>query len=127
MVHDPMAPGFSSAFNLILFIVIGGFVWAIGSTLFRTANNLSQPELTRWARIVGRRQNTSGGGGTTGHTTSVSTFYYVTFELEDGSREELSVSGHQYGLLVEGDVGTLQTQGTWFKGFQRGPMGLPRG
>lgn len=49
----------------------------------------------------------------------VRTAHYVTFEFDDGSRERFSVRGDQYGLLAEGDAGTLQSQGTRFKGFDR--------
>lgn len=118
-VHGPQDSGFDAMFNLVLFIVIGGFIYAIGSMIWRTARNIGQPLLTRRARLVGRRQSTSGGGGTDDKQSSVTTWYYVTFEFADGAREEFSVSASQYGLLAEGDVGTLQSQGTWFKGFDR--------
>ncbi len=37
----------------------------------------------------------------------------------DGSRKEFGVTGEEYGLLAEGDRGMLQSQGTWYKGFNR--------
>lgn len=123
MFNDPMDSGFDAMFNLMMFIVIGGFVFAIGSMIFRTVNNMGQPVLTRWARVAGRRQDTSGGSG----DTSVTTWYYVTFEFEGGNREEFSVSGKEYALLSEGDVGTLKSQGDWFKGFEREQIPAARG
>ena len=57
---------------------------------------------------------TPNGGGT-----SSATFYYVTFEDEQGVRRELSVNGHEYGLLAEGDIGLLSYRGDWYKGFAR--------
>lgn len=38
--------------------------------------------------------------------------YYATFQVESGDRMELSVSGTEYGLLAEGDMGKLTFQGT---------------
>lgn len=104
-------------FTIVPIIVIGGFIFGIGSLIFRTVDNLDQPLLTRRARVVGRRQSVSSSGIDEHHHTHTS--YYVTFEFEDGSREEFSVRGDQYALLIEGDVGTLRSQGTWFKGFDR--------
>lgn len=47
------------------------------------------------------------------------TTYYVTFELDNKERIELSVSGEEYGLLVENDYGLLTSQGTRFISFER--------
>ena len=47
------------------------------------------------------------------------TTYYVTFQVESGDRMELTVSGSDYGMLVEGDIGKLSFQGTRYLGFQR--------
>ena len=52
------------------------------------------------------------------HTTT-RTHYYVTFQFESGDRSEFSVSGSQYGMLVEEDKGMLTFQGTRFLGFER--------
>ena len=54
-----------------------------------------------------------------GFTVISSTSYYVTFELENGGRMELSVKGSEYGMLVEGDTGALSYQGTRYLGFER--------
>jgi len=45
--------------------------------------------------------------------------YFVTFEMEGGDRMELNVSGSEYGVLVEGDTGSLTFQGTRYLGFER--------
>ena len=47
------------------------------------------------------------------------TTYYVTFQVESGDRMELTVSGPDYGMLVEGDIGKLSFQGTRYLGFER--------
>ena len=44
---------------------------------------------------------------------------FVTFQVKSGDRMELSVTGAEYGLLVEGDLGDLSFQGTRYLGFQR--------
>lgn len=48
-----------------------------------------------------------------------STRYYATFQVESGDRMELAVSGPEYGMLAEGDRGTLTFQGTRYLGFER--------
>lgn len=50
---------------------------------------------------------------------TTSTTYYVTFEYTNGQRQEFHVDGTQYGLLAEGDKGTLSFQGTRFIDFKR--------
>jgi hypothetical protein len=50
---------------------------------------------------------------------TTSTSYYATFEVESGDRMELSVDGRAYGLLAQGDIGSLTFQGTRYLGFQR--------
>ena len=52
------------------------------------------------------------------HSTS-STSYYVTFQVESGDRMELQVSGREYGMLAEGDIGKLTFQGTRYLSFER--------
>ncbi|NMA03148.1 MAG: DUF2500 domain-containing protein, partial [Clostridiales bacterium] len=44
--------------------------------------------------------------------------YYVTFQVESGDRMEFRVSGKEYGLLAEGDVGKLTFQGTRYHEFE---------
>ena len=83
--------------------------------------------LTVPAKVTGKRQNTThhrhpNAGDVSGahgyHTTST-TAYYVTFQVDSGDRLELSVSGAEYGMLAEGDVGSLTFQGTRYLAFQR--------
>ena len=54
-----------------------------------------------------------------GYSTIFSILYSVTFELDSGDRMEFSMSGSDYGMLIEGDVGTLNFQGTRYLGFER--------
>jgi len=104
---------FICAISIIVFVA-WGFITAISNARRIAAHNRTLPLLSREARIVGRRQDVSGGS-----ETSTTTFYYLTFEFTNGSREEFRVTGEEYGLLAEGDRGMLQSQGTWYKGFNR--------
>ena len=58
-------------------------------------------------------------GNDTTHHHSTSTTYFITFEVESGSRMKLKVKDKGYGLLAEGDSGKLTFQGTRYKGFDR--------
>ena len=57
--------------------------------------------------------------GAHGYSTSTSTSHYVTFQVESGDRMEFVVSGSDYGMLTEGDIGKLSFQGTRYLGFER--------
>lgn len=99
-------------FGLVASLVLGTFVYIIGKGIATAARNRSQPILSRAARVIGKRQEVWG-------KESTRTTYYLTFELTGGSREEFEVEGREFGLLAEGDVGMLHSQGSWFKGFDR--------
>ena len=53
------------------------------------------------------------------HTLGRSVIEYVTFQVESGDRMELAVSGREYGMLAEGDIGKLTFQGTRYLAFKR--------
>ncbi|QOS99612.1 DUF2500 domain-containing protein [Brevibacterium sp. JNUCC-42] len=101
--------------TVIPVIVIGGFVFVIGFSLFIWTKNNNSPLENKQAHIISKRTQVS--GGSENHSTHTS--YYVTFEFPDGDRKEFQLTGPQYGLLVEGDRGIISYQGTRFKGFQR--------
>lgn len=105
---------FFAAFALIIFT----FAKAIG----QWHKNNNSPRLTVPATVVSKRTNvtrhrSTGAGGHHYHHTH--TTYYVTFEFESGDRFELCVDGEEYGMLVEGDVGSLTFQGTRYLSFER--------
>ena len=110
-------------FAVVLFI----FVYVLVRALRQRRINNHSPRLTVEARVVARRANTDisqhpvGGDVTGGHgfTTSSTTTYYVTFEVESGDRMEFTVPQSQYGYIAEGDYGKLTFQGTRFLDFQR--------
>ena len=64
------------------------------------------------ASVVSKRNHVFGARHT--HT-----FYYVTFEFDDGGRVELAATSSLFGLLVEGDVGQLTYKGTHILSFTR--------
>jgi Protein of unknown function (DUF2500) len=120
--QSPSFDIFSLIFFLVPILVIGVFTsifaliaYTIIKNISIAANNRKQPVVSREAKVVTKRQDVWGGHG----DTSASTSYYITFEFIDGSREEFSLSGREYGLIAEGDRGTLNSQGTWYKDFQR--------
>ena len=100
---------FSILFMVLLFLA--GII-VIVYLLRRTTNrNGDFKILTVDALVVSKRLHYYGGRG---HTT-----YYVTFQVESGDRMELCLSGEEYGMLVEGDRGSLTFQGTRYLGFER--------
>lgn len=109
---------------LIIFVMIV-IIFVKGIATWNKNNN--SPRLTVSAKIVGKRQNTTHNSqpnagdisGVNGFHTISSTSYYITFQVESGDRMELSVSGTEYGMLTEGDVGKLTFQGTRYIEFDR--------
>ena len=113
---------FSIMFSIIFIIVIGMFVVTAIKGIGQWNKNNNSPRLTVPATVVAKRTNVShhNHAGTNGHHHhSTSTTYYVTFQVESGDRMELHLSGHEFGMLVEGDKGKLSFQGTRYLGFER--------
>jgi hypothetical protein len=112
-------------FKIVPCIVVAIFIAAIviiivkaGKGVAEWADNNSQPVLSEPARVVAKRTETQGGvAPNTGG--QVSTWYYATFELPGGDRREFSIRGNEYGMLAEGDEGTLTFQGTRYHRFER--------
>ncbi|MGN1385663.1 MAG: DUF2500 domain-containing protein [Bacillus sp. (in: firmicutes)] len=115
LVDDGMF-GFGSVFITVIFvIVIGSIVFSMvrGVTTWNRNNN--SPILEVQSKVVTKRTSIRGGAG----DSSAHTSYFVTFEVTSGDRIELQVNGQQYGLLVEGDSGTLKFQRTRYLSFTR--------
>ena len=113
---------FSIMFSTVFIIVIGMFVVTAIKGIGQWNKNNNSPRLTVPATVVAKRTNVShhNHAGTNGHHHhSTSTTYYVTFQVESGDRMELHLSGHEFGMLVEGDKGKLSFQGTRYLGFER--------
>ena len=102
-------------FIAIGLIIVGFIIFNVAKGVSAWSQNNASPLLTREAVVVAKRSEVSGGSG----DSSASTWYYATFEFADGSRLELAVRGNVYGLLAEGDRGTLQSQGTRYVDFRR--------
>ena len=113
---------FSIMFSIVFIIGIGMFVVTAIKGIGQWNKNNNSPRLTVPATVVAKRTNVShhNHAGTNGHHHhSTSTTYYVTFQVESGDRMELHLSGHEFGMLVEGDKGKLSFQGTRYLGFER--------
>jgi len=113
---------------MTIFLVIFGVILAviIGSRLYIWNKNNHSPRENGKAKVVTKRMKVSGMGGhrmrtsvMMDTTSSTSTRYFVTFELENGKRLEFSVNDGEYGMLAEGDSGELTWQGTRYLGFER--------
>lgn len=108
-------------FILIFGIVMFGFIFIFVKGIKEWNYNNKQPVLSVAAKVVAKRNHTSRSRHNHNghHHTSTSTSYYVTFEVESGDRMEFRVSGQEFGLLVEGDIGKLTFQGTRYHKFER--------
>ena len=106
---------FSILFPILFLVVLGMILCAIIGNISTWNKNNHSPRLTVPATVVAEvsRHHTD---NTMMHTF---TTYYVTFQVESGDRMELTVSGSDYGMLVEGDIGKLSFQGTRYLGFER--------
>ncbi len=100
---------FSILFPILFLVVLGMILYTIIGNISTWNKNNHSPRLTVPATVVAKRTEVS-----RHHTT-----YYVTFQVESGDRMELTVSGSDYGMLVEGDIGKLSFQGTRYLGFER--------
>ena len=122
-----MDMGFYSGFglmgivsSLIFLVVIGMFIFTAAKGINQWNKNNHSPRLTVPATVVAKRTNVSRHHHHNNmHHTTHSTTYYVTFQVQSGDRMELHVTGQEYGLLVEGDQGSLTFQGTRYLGFER--------
>ena len=102
-------------------------IGTLGRALFIWIRNNNSPKQTVEARVVTKRMKVQGfgrsmaGSSTAMHTMGGSTYthYFVTFELENGSRLELGVKDSDFGMLAEGDQGVLSYQGTRYLGFEQ--------
>jgi len=141
MGFSPMGDGMGIMFTIVPVIIGIGFVVVIGTIIYRAiqggkewSSNNNSPVLTVLSKVVAKRMAVSshnhhsngmhmhqhhGTPMTTHSTSSSTTTYFATFEVESGDRMELKVPDKEYGILVEGDEGKLTFQGTRYKGFER--------
>lgn len=121
----------SGLFEVIFFVMFIAVFGIIIVNIVRGVGEWNQnnhsPRLTVEATVVSKRlevshhQHGNAGDetGAHGYTTTSSTAYYVTFQVESGDRMEFHVNGSEYGMLVEGDRGKLNFQGSRYLGFVR--------
>lgn len=112
-----------SIFPIIFFLVFGIIVFTAVKGIQQYTHNNKQPIIPVTAKVVAKRHDVSHNHHHDSSTNSMhhssSTWYYVTFEMTNGQRMELQVPNREFGMLVEGDEGTLQFQGTRFISFTR--------
>ena len=113
-------PGPPGAFWFFFAVILTGAVTVVGMAVAKglgqwRADNES-PLRSVDAMVVSRRQDLDRHGD---H--ALTTSYYVTFEEPSGERQELRVTGSEFGRLAEGDRGHLIHQGTRYHGFTRQP------
>lgn len=106
-------------FIIVIFVaVVGMFVVTAVRGVRTWSKNNASPRLTVSAQVVTKRTSVTHHHSQNGMGRS-STWYYATFQVESGDRMEFAVSGPEYGLLAEGDQGTLTFQGTRYLSFER--------
>ncbi len=118
---------FEIMFTIVFVMIIGVFVVTAVRGISTWNKNNHSPRLSVNAKVVSRRTdvthhshaNAGDASGAHGYSTSSSTWYYVTFQVESGDRMEFSVTGSEYGMLAEKDTGKLSFQGTRYLGFER--------
>lgn len=114
-------------FFLIAALIVGAFIVVAVRGISTWGKNNNSPHLTVTAKIVSKRidvshhrhANVGDATGAHGFSTTSSTRYFITFQVDSGDRMEFSVTGSEYGMLADGDVGKLSFQGTRYLSFER--------
>lgn len=99
-------------FALVFCLILGIICFKIGQEIMICVKNSKALQEEIQARIISKRTHVSGNEVTR-------TSYYITFELQDGQRLEVPVKGEVFGILAEGDRGSLVHKGTRFIDFKR--------
>lgn len=111
-MYDTMTM-FRTVFLVAFVMIVAVMAFILLRGMWQWNRNNKSPVESVEAKVCGKRMEVSG------HQTGASTWYYVTFEEENGARRELMVSGEIYGLLAEGDEGVLTYQRTRYLDFER--------
>ena len=105
---------------LVIFVVVMIFAIPAGLAMSKKTNNniygddeYGSTKEEKNTKIIARR--------TTPHPLNQAVMInMVVFEMANGSRVELTIKDpNTYGIMVEGDRGTLKYQGKKFVGFER--------
>jgi hypothetical protein len=113
--------------GIIFVIVIGSILFSIFKGVGQWRKNEQSPKLSVPAKVKSKRAHVSSSTDMHHHqqenhhfhSSNSDTSYFVTFEFESGDRSEFHVSGNEYGLISEDDIGILTFQGTRFLGYER--------
>ena len=113
--------------GIIFVIVIVGILFSVFKGVGQWRKNEQSPKLSVPAKVKSKRAHVSKSTDMHHHqqenhhfhSSSSHTSYFVTFEFESGDRSEFYVSGNEYGLISEDDIGILTFQGTRFLGYER--------
>lgn len=117
---------FDLVFGLFFLLAFGIVIVQVVRGIGEWDKNNHSPRLTVPAVVVAKRTHVSHHHGAAGditgahgHHMTTHTSYYATFQVESGDRVEFSVNGREYGMLAEGDRGSLTFQGTRYLAFER--------
>ncbi len=117
--------GIFPVFFMIAFLAILGIIlYCVVQGARQWKRNNDSPVLTVDAKVVTKRSDVSYRHNMNNSNDSMnmgysSTTYYVTFEVQSGDRMELRVPDTEYGMLTEGDKGSLTFQGTRYLSYVR--------
>lgn len=110
---------FSIIFPIMFVLIAGVIIVTIFKEIKQWNNNNKQPIIPIDVIVVAKRGHTTHHHNNNTHTSSNSTTYYITFQFSNRERIELRVPSCEYGLIAEGDNGTLTFQGSRFISFKR--------
>lgn len=113
--------------GIIFVIVIGSILFSVFKGVGQWRKNEQSPKLSVPVKVKSKRADVSRRSNVhhyqqenhQHYSSSSHTSYFVTFEFESGDRSEFHVSGNEYGLQCEDDIGMLTFQGTRYLGFER--------
>ena len=123
--------GFNFMFGIFPFLFMAVFSFIFVFIIIKVVQGAKQwkrnndsPVLTVDAKVVTKRSdvsyrhhnNMSDNSMNMGYS---STYYYVTFEVASGDRMEFQVADTEYGMVTEGDKGSLTFQGTRYLSYVR--------
>ena len=120
---DVFGTGMFVLVGLVFCFIFGMIIVSLVRSAKENRKNDASPRLDVSATVRSRRTQVDSHhhrGPNGFNNTHYDTAYFVTFEFPSGDRAEFSVSGQEYGMLCEGDRGTLHFQGTRYLGFTRG-------
>ncbi len=110
---------FPTVFSVVFIGVLGVFIFTGIKGLKEWMHNNRQQVFSDPVMVVDKRTHVWGGHHAGTHHYGSHTSYYITFEFENGDRQEFMVAGRVYAQAAPGDTGTLTWQGTRFHDFQR--------